>query len=141
MGVFLATITGLLILVVITIGILSAIAAHYSHEKNWSKCKLFSSISASTAILAVIIAVFAIIYEKSRPAVGTLTAVTDAMTPGILIAYLLLIACCITIATLNIFAAANAKEGSNGSESKNVWATITAIIALFTSGLVIIFLL
>lgn len=133
--------TFLLLAVTLATGTLSSIAAHYSHEKNWSKCKIFASISAALALFAVLLSIFIMISIHSHPVRGAASSTESLLTPGLTISFILLILALLVVGVLNIFGAVNAKDGASGSEKLNVWAAVTSAVSFFLCCLIIIFLL
>lgn len=131
---------GLLLVILIT-AVLSSLGAHYSHEKDWQKCKIYSFVSASLAILSALFALFIMISIHSRPVGGAVASAEAISTIGLTMSFVFLILALITVGVLNLFAGFNAKDGASGSEKYNVWATLVSALSFLFCCFLIIFLL
>ena len=140
MGLTLAISTLLLLCAMIVCGVLSSIAANYSHKKDWSKCRLYSSLSAGISIVVALVGLFLVIWQKTRPVVNVTGTLTNWAMPGMVISFVMLIFLCILVAAFNIYAATKANENDDGSQKYNAAAASAAFGASIVSMICILLL-
>lgn len=127
---------GLLVTTIGT-GALSSVAANYAREKNWSKTKLYSAISASIAGLAVLVALFITIKGASTPG-----AMMGEIAIGVNIAYVMLMITMLGAIALDIMAAVESdKQNEKDAMAFSVSAAILCFLMFILSIVVIGFLL
>ena len=111
---------------VLATGVVSSIAANGARSKNFTQAKIWSSVSASIALVLIALTLFLVV--KGHTGAGEVTGALESLAVGVMISYVLLIVILTAVCSMNILAL---YESFKKDKDKALWYSIGSAIASF----------